>query len=106
MHRSLRIDVVFVVVVVCLLATTAALGQGGLTDYQRARDMPDLVKDKVLNERLKENWLDEHRLMYRRQTSPPPTPIPSGRPRPDWRQQRDRTLRRPAQAAPPPGRRL
>ncbi len=58
------------VVAAFLIAGSFAWCQGSRADYERARRMPGLVRDKVLNKNLDEAWLDEERLIYRRQTGP------------------------------------
>ncbi len=52
-----------VLLVLCLVAPTEA--GGSKSDYQRARQIADRVRDKVLNERLREVWVDAHTLVYR-----------------------------------------
>jgi len=58
-----------VLVALLHLLGPAAHGQGSQADYERARSMPGLVQDKVLNEELHETWIDGSTLVYRHQSA-------------------------------------
>ncbi|MDJ0522936.1 MAG: prolyl oligopeptidase family serine peptidase [Planctomycetota bacterium] len=60
----------FALCVVALLTWAGEAQAGGSkADYARAAAMPQRVRGKVRNERLRETWLDDHTLVYRRESA-------------------------------------
>ncbi len=58
----MKFAVFFITVV---LGSFSVLGQGTKEDYERARNLEDLVRNQVVRDSLRPHWIDDHRFWYR-----------------------------------------